>query len=253
MRERKRGRAVGAAAAALLLASGLVPARALAGTDRPDPVPVPSVTEVPYVARWWDGSQVVSETRTTRDPWYVRGSERTFAGPEAGGGGWHYAGTSLRFADRVDVHGTVDLVLGDGVTLTFEDGLHVGPNDTLNVYAQSGGTGTLRALGDTNFVAAIGGNDGEGGGALTVHGGNVVADCYNDNSGEDAAGIGGGNAGSGGAVTIYGGKVEATGANYGAGIGSGDADGGKLSLWQRIVAFFKKIADFFKNLFSFGR
>ena len=34
---------------------------------------------------------------------------------------------------------------------------------------------------------------------------------------------------------------------------SGDADGGKLSLWQRIVAFFKKIADFFKNLFSFGR
>ena len=33
----------------------------------------------------------------------------------------------------------------------------------------------------------------------------------------------------------------------------GDADGGKLSLWQRIVAFFKKIADFFKNLFSFGR
>ena len=33
----------------------------------------------------------------------------------------------------------------------------------------------------------------------------------------------------------------------------GNGEGGKLSLWQRIVAFFKKIADFFKNLFSFGR
>lgn len=51
-------------------------------------------------------------------------------------------------------------------------------------------------------------------GAITVHGGNVVASAYNDNKGEDAAGIGGGDQSSGG-------TVNANGGAFGADIGGG--------------------------------
>ena len=83
----------------------------------------------------------------------------------------------------------------DGCTLTANNGISVTPGNSLTIYGQTGGTGTLTANGDSL-----------------------------------SAGIGGGNMGHGGNITISGGTVTATGSGGGAGIGGGEAgDGGTFS------------------------
>ena len=111
----------------------------------------------------------------------------------------------LAISGRIKVNGTVNLILRDGATLTANAGITT-TNATLNIYAQSAGTGALIATGSN------GGN--ESGGSAGIGG----------VSGEYA------NGGAGGNVNIYGGTVTATGGNGyqyycggGAGIGGGGA------------------------------
>ena len=88
------------------------------------------------------------------------------------------------------------LILCDGATLTINSaswGLYV-PNGSLNIYAQSSGTGTLSVT--TTSYDAIKSSD-----SITISGGNVTATC--NGSGD---GIRGRNA-----VTINGGNVSAMG------------------------------------------
>jgi len=139
--------------------------------------------------------------------------------------GWYVVSedTAINVPDtRIEVNGEVNLILMDGKTLTANQGIHVGPNATLNIYAQSTGAGTLIASGFSGG-AGIGGASKEAGGTITIHGGTVTATGGEDFGG---AGIGGGMGGAGGTITIHGGAVTGTGKRDGAGIGGGPSGAG---------------------------
>ena len=100
-------------------------------------------------------------------------------------------------------------------------GLRVPAGAELEITAQS--TGSLEATGNAGYTskggAGIGGNNGESGGTITIHGGTVTA-----TGGSGGAGIGGGGwERNGGKVTITGGFVTANGGLGGAGIGGGES------------------------------
>ena len=159
---------------------------------------------------------------------------------------WYIAPAGgLTISGRITVNGTVNLILRDGATLTANAGITT-TGATLNIYAQSEGTGALIATGSnggrnsTGGSAGIGGcggayeNNGGAGGTVSIFGGTVTATGGNSGGGGGGAGIGGGGAGlgrkqtggAGGTVSIFGGTVTATGGNSedggaGAGIGGG--------------------------------
>ena len=108
----------------------------------------------------------------------------------------------LTISGRIAVSGTVNLILRDGTELTASAGITT-TNATLNIYAQSTGTGALTATG-ANGATYTGGNAGIGGIGV----------------GDRASG------GAGGTVNIYGGTVTATGGNGGSGGGGGAGSGG---------------------------
>lgn len=75
---------------------------------------------------------------------------------------------------RVTVSGNVDLIIADGVDITFEEGIHVPWGSSLTIYGQSGQTGTLKAAG-SKHNAGIGGNgDDTACGIITINSGNVI-------------------------------------------------------------------------------
>ena len=143
--------------------------------------------------------------------------------------GWYVVSGNVEISDRIKVQGTVNLILRDGSTLEAKNGIDVGGNYTLNIFAQSEGeqTGRLKATG--NNIPGIGGTSAVG--KVIVHGGIVYAHGYSS-----CAGIGGGFHGDGGTVTIYGGTVEAHGGRYGAGIGGGyNGSGGTVTVFGGMV------------------
>ena len=110
----------------------------------------------------------------------------------------------LTISGRIAVSGTVNLILRDGTELTASAGITT-TNATLNIYAQSTGTGALTATG-ANGATNTGGNAGIGG----------IGVGYNASGG------------AGGTVNIYGGTVTATGGTGGnsGGVGAGIGGGG---------------------------
>ena len=175
-----------------------------------------------------DATELESTTTSWTDgSWYIV--------PEGG----------LTISGRIAVSGTVNLILRDGAELTASEGITT-TGATLNIYAQSTGTGALTATGNNGGEpngggsAGIGGNgvarlvSGGAGGTVNIYGGTVTATGGNGAQyGGGGAGIGGGglgfksSGGQGGTVNIYGGTVTATGGNGaqygggGAGIGGG--------------------------------
>ena len=132
--------------------------------------------------------------------------------------GWYVVDDWVDLSDRVTVDGDVCLILADEGYLNARGGIQVGDGNSLTIYAQEAGTGTVIANSSAIVDAAIGGNEHENGGTICIHGGIVRA--RNDKFGYDeavgaAAGIGGGANGDGGYITITGGTVEATGARSG--------------------------------------
>lgn len=127
--------------------------------------------------------------------------------------GTYFVGKNITIGSRIELIGTVNLILGDGATLTAEKGIHVTQGNTLNIFGQSAGagTGTLAASSD-NYYAAIGASGGVGCGAINIYGGTVNA------TGNDIAIGSESNYGS--TISILGGKVTATGAR---GIGDSNA------------------------------
>ena len=181
-----------------------------------------------------DATELESTTTSWTDgSWYIV--------PEGG----------LTISGRIAVSGTVNLILRDGTELTASAGITT-TNATLNIYAQSTGTGALTATGASG-AAKFGGNAGIGGigvgdyasggagGTVNIYGGTVTATGGNGGlGGGGGAGIGGGGAGwnskegsgAGGTVNIYGGTVTATGGNGGTGGGGGTGIGGGGVGWQ---------------------
>ena len=176
-----------------------------------------------------DATELESTTTSWTDgSWYIV--------PEGG----------LTISGRIEVIGTVNLILRDGAKLTASEGITT-TGATLNIYAQSTGTGALTATGNNGNDAQLGGGSagiggngvardvsGGAGGTVNIYGGTVTATGGNGaKHGGGGAGIGGGglgyksSGGQGGTVNIYGGTVTATGGNGpqyaggGAGIGGG--------------------------------
>ena len=151
--------------------------------------------------------------------------------------------------NRVSVSGDVQLILQDDCSLTVNGGIQIQGSNSLTIYGQENGTGTLNAISTTNDNAAISvsASSGIGGGNsnITINGGTVnatggingagIGGGYNENGsniiinggtikatgGTNGSGIGGGYNGNGSNITISGGTVKATGGTNGSGIGGG--------------------------------
>ena len=141
--------------------------------------------------------------------------------------GWYVVNDDVTIADRISVDGTVNLILGNGATLTASKGITVGSSATFNIYAQTNDEATMGALvadgtnDKPNWYAGIGGVEDTDAGMITINGGQINA------TGWCAAGIGsGGGTSTVGTITINGGIVTAQdNAHYGAGIGGGFSGG----------------------------
>ncbi len=149
-------------------------------------------------------------------------------------GEWHYVDGNVTLAERLNIQGNVNLILCDNATLTAPKGIRLAKGNSLTIYGQAGGSGTLNATANAyDFgYAGIGGDEQESGGAFTLYGGTV-----NATGSENGAGIGGGDSGCGGVVTVYGGTLNATGGEGGAGIGGGlgGSQGGNISIYGGTV------------------
>ncbi len=169
--------------------------------------------------------------------------------------GWYVVANidTLPENTSIVIDGEVNIVLMDDRSLTlpkpayhksgnYMSAMVVTSGNTLNIYGQTKGTGTLTATG-FNSAAGIGGwgyYDNKACGTVKIYGGTV-----NAVGGSGAAGIGGSASadGAGGTVEIRGGTVTATGSNGGAGIGSGGnllssgvaADGGTVKIYGGTV------------------
>lgn len=159
-------------------------------------------------------------------------TEITASMPKNWSGGWYVVSGTVEINGRVTVNGNVHLILTDGCSLTVNGGINVITGNSLTIYGQSGGTGSLTATANSGGYAGIGGNAGQSGGTITINGGMVKATGSGNLNG-GGAGIGGGRYQSGGTITVNGGSVVAGGgdgttsdqdAGGGAGIGSGGGD-----------------------------
>ena len=168
----------------------------------------------------WDGTSFVKKSVSAYE------NMKDFGDTPQGSqyGKWMVLKSNVTCTKRFVVKETLNLVLCNGYTLTAHAGVEVAAGVTLNIYAEEGGTGRLVATGGENN-AGIGGSDGVAGGTIAIHGGEVIA-----TGGKNAAGIGGGNAGSGATVAIYGGTVVAAGGQNATGIGGGYNSGGNGDL-----------------------
>lgn len=129
-------------------------------------------------------------------------------------GGWFAVLGNVTIDHRVSIQGNVKLILADGCSLTIDDGINVTGNNSLTIYGQSLGTGSLSATAKSGSGnAGIGGNSNQDGGSITANGSKGIPDPNGGSFpiGGGNAGIGGGINGNSGSITIYGGSVAATG------------------------------------------
>ena len=157
-----------------------------------------------------------------------------FQGALAGDETWFAAKGNVTANDPLQVRGTVNLILCDGVTVTLNKGIALNGQytkpATLNIYAQSGGTGKLICSGQSDSGrAGIYDNSAQDGNetALNIYGGVITATGTSNPlfSGFFGAGIGsiaGHKLTSTMAVNIFGGTVTAKSGGEGAhAIGNG--------------------------------
>ena len=213
---------------------------------------------------YYDPTAVAGEQTKTATNLTAITSSTTVLGAE-GKTTWYYVTDTVTIENRINVSGTVNIILVDSCYFTASKGIHVANNEknsnTLNIYAQSAGStcGMLTAS-HSDKDAAIGGNggdfnsNGEDSGTITIYGGKITV---NGNLGGGEGGdfntkpkkgknlenshIPYGLAGKGGngTVAIYGGNITVNG-NIGGGEGGsfgikgislqGDPGSGSISL-----------------------
>ncbi len=170
-----------------------------------------------YVERSWNGTQVVSETKTTTAVPVPSNGNMT--------SGWYILNSNVTKNGRIEsITGDVHLILGDGCTLDVK-GLYVPAGTTLTIYGQSAGTGRLYS--HPSGGAAIGGYKDHDNGRIVIHGGIIDAYGY-----DNCAGIGSNSGRTGDAIFIYGGNITAKGGRDGAAIGGGkNCSGGDITIY----------------------
>ena len=171
-------------------------------------------TPVPYLEASWDSEnqKVVYSDRAAENAVVLDSTVTAWEG-----GKTYCVDSNVTINARIAFSGDVKLILCDGATLTVS-GMSVKPSDSLTIYAQTAGTGTLVANGG---IGGLSNNNAQtvenNGGNITIHGGVINATGW-----DYGAGIGGSVYGAAGTVTIYGGRVTAIGGGKGgAGIGGG--------------------------------
>ena len=203
---------------------------------------------------YYDPTASVEQMKTAANATQITSGSTALGTP--GNTTWYYVSGATTVDTRIEVRGTVNIILTDGCSFTASKGIHVvrldyrGTN-ALNIYAQKAGDGCGALTAQAPSVnAAIGGNvgdanvdwntgaPGEDAGDITIYGGRITA----------IGSIGGGNGGMGfaigsgpgiggdggdGNVTIHGGIVSVDQGVIGGGAGGfgqdsdiGDDDGG---------------------------
>jgi len=149
---------------------------------------------VSYVERSWDSanSTVVSENKSASAIVIDKDNPMNDLT-----GGWYAVKDDVTILDRIEINGNVNIILTDGCKLAVS-GIHLTDGNTLNIYAQSEGSGELQAAiaSDT----AIGGNRNESCGTLNIHGGIISA-----LSSQSEVSVGGNKA----VIKVFGGELNA--------------------------------------------
>ena len=151
--------------------------------------------------------------------------------------GWYAVNGNVSIDSRIQVYGTVNLILCDGCNLNAIKGISLPEGSHLIIWQQSEGSGTLTATGAQKYHAGIGGYIKDGNdidanyGSLTINGGKIYA-----TGAEGAAGIGT-SYGTSGTLTINGGEITATGGKYASGIGCDvDPNKGKTTIATNAIS-----------------
>jgi len=120
--------------------------------------------------------------------------------------------SDITIGSRINVSGTVKLILGDGHTLTASKGIELSAGNQLTIEGEADNSGHLicNANEEKSGIGAY------RVGTLIINGGTITA-----TGGEKGAGIGGDVNSLGGSITINGGIVTAQGGRLAAGIGGG--------------------------------
>ena len=182
---------------------------------------------VPYMA--WDETSKTVKNVEGGCTSYTVVTDSTTAWEE---GKWYVVNSDVTIDNsRITVSGTANLILCDGATLTASKGITVNSGNTINIYAQSEGTGVLSAGNTANAAGIGGGGRGSSSGTVNIHGGKISA-----TGGSTSAGIGGALEGGNGEVNIYSGEVTAQGQNFAAGIGGySGKSGGTVNIYGGTV------------------
>ena len=140
--------------------------------------------------------------------------------------GWYLVKNRITIPQRLTVSGEVTIILADWCELNAQGGIEVSEGNSLTITAQSKDKytmGSLTAMVNGGYNAAIGGNYKGNTGSITINGGRITADARYTGTefGRNGAGIGGGISGASGDITINGGVVTANGDTLSAGIGGG--------------------------------
>lgn len=137
--------------------------------------------------------------------------------------GWYAVEGTVTGDNRIEVQGTVNLILEDGCSFTVNGGIEVNEGNALTIWGQQEGNGELKAQNVGKYCAGIGGGSSGAGGIITINAGKIQSE-----GGYNGAGIGGGIQGAGGTITMNGGEITASGetkengqSGLAAGIGGG--------------------------------
>ncbi len=106
---------------------------------------------------------------TRIDPTFITNTTTTLST------GWYVVNSNVTISSRITVSGDVHFILADCGTLTASNGIGVSSGNSLTIYRQEKGTGTLIANAGI-YNAAIGGTDGNSdSGIITINGGTIEA------------------------------------------------------------------------------
>ena len=166
----------------------------------------------------WNGHSLTEKTGNEACTDYIVVNSSTTVFED---GKWYVVSYDVNNDNYIEVNGTAHLILMDGKTLNAKKGIGVDDGNSLTIYGQSGGTGTLNATGKyfdpyvTSGIGIYGYLNGKAG-TITINGGII-----NASGAEGCAGIGGGTDSDGATVTVNGGTVTAVGGVAAPGIGGG--------------------------------
>ncbi|MBO4572457.1 MAG: Ig-like domain-containing protein [Clostridia bacterium] len=196
---------------------------------------------------------------------YVESDLTALGNWQSGNEFWYYADMDVTFNDNIRLQANINLILKDGVTVTFGNGIEIEPGATLSIYAQSNDPDKMgKLIVRSDWGHAIGGDYGFN--ELNIHGGNIFATGSDYNAaiyvetvnvyggivkavgGEDASGIGRPEGPEGLILNVYNGNLEAIGNNGAEAI---DTAGSRIRLVGMFVYASYDGADTAEQVFDF--